>query len=185
MANKVDDETEAKVAPKEELQVPKPSEAQVVEPPAPKPEKLQLTTAELDAKIAEAVANAEREKAEQLRLEQAEKDKNYQLLMEEAQKDALKAKRELWVQQALNKHKLADSLGDSLTGETREAVMASAKKLREVIDTEIALKAKTDIEENPPPDPKSRINSSRVSQSTKDAVTRQTIKNTLGIGVLH
>lgn len=184
MAKDVDEKPETKVVPKEQ-EIPKPLETKVVEPPVEKPVKLQLTQEELDEKIKSAVAESEREKTEQLRLEQAEKDKNYQLLMQEAQKEALQAKRALWVQQALNKHKLVDNLADSLTGDTKEAVMASAKKLREAIDEEVALKAQTAITENPPPDPKGKINSSRVSQSNKDAVTRQTIKNTLGIGVLH
>lgn len=153
-------------------------------PKADEPEKLTLTRAELDAQIAAGVAQAREAEAEQERIAQAEKDNNYKVLLEEARANELKANQTLWRTQALNKYKLSESLVTLLVGETKETIMASAKKLRESMDEEVKARLEAGNEETAPHDPGKTI-PPKQQKANLDAQIGANMRKALGIGKIQ
>jgi hypothetical protein len=181
MANKLDADGKEIVAPEEKI---------IPEVPPAKPESkpadtVTLTTAQFEQIKADAVAEAKKADEEAARIAKAEDEKNYKLLLDEARADALKANQANWRTQARTKYNLSDALNDMLFGDTKEVIMGVAKKLRESIDAEVALKAKTELEGNPPPDPKQRLKSPREEQLNANQKTARNIGAALGIGTVR
>jgi hypothetical protein len=147
--------------------------------PVPVTKKLELTPEELDAKIADAVAERERQNEERIRREEAESQGNYKILFEEAEADKKQANLELWRHRALNKFKLSEDLEDTLVGETEEELMKAAKKLRSSIDKEVENKLRA--ETPTPPDP-GKTNPPRQRTANAEDTIRRNMRAGLGIG---
>lgn len=178
MAKSVDENQEPKVVlePKETSVVETPKKIEENEPPV---KKLQLTEEELQSRINAAIETENTKREEEVARKKAEEEGNFKLLLENAQKETLKANQALWVQQSLNKYKLPESMGALLSGETKEVVMATAKKLREGIDSEVEEKLKLSGE-TVPPDPKKTVQIRRVVND--DEKVRNDLRAKLGIG---
>jgi len=184
MPNPVDEHEKEKVAPSKETPVVEPKDEKPEGDEKPKVTKLELTTEELQARIQSALdADREaREKEENLR--KAKEQGDLQALLDAAEKEKLEAKRELWVEKALNKYQLSEDWTTLLVGDTREAIMALAKKIRNEIDTEVTAQVTKTKETEIPPDP-GKVHQSRKAGDV-DTQVRNRIKASFGIGqVLH
>jgi hypothetical protein len=120
---------------------------------APKPKVVSISEDELEARVQrEAAARIEAEK-EAARLAEAEAQGNYKQLYENEKAERRKVELAAWRSEALAKHSLADEWFDSLSGETKDDIMKSAKAIKKRIDEAIAAQQEALLDSSIPSGP--------------------------------
>jgi hypothetical protein len=138
---------------------------------------------EFEARVQSAAQKRIDAEKEEARKQEAASQGNFQLLYENEMKARKKAELYAWRTKALGKHGLADEWFDSLSGETEEEVMKSAKTIKKRIDD--AVEATTNaLLENPLPPGGGNRRPPREEKKDGKEVTRRNMAAAFNIGNL-